>query len=175
MSNAGRFAARPIAGGGTAADTWRAADLTVPELGWEHCPALVVVAPHPDDETLGLGGTIAATADRGIPVRVISVTDGDAAHPEATAAERRALAHTRCAEVLCATAALGVVAPVRLGLPDGDVAGHEARLVDALTEVLAEESAGVWCAASAASAIRSSLPTVVRGMASMKLTRAGTL
>ncbi|MCV7172621.1 PIG-L family deacetylase [Mycobacterium manitobense] len=148
MSNGARFAARPIAGGGTAAEIWRAADLAFPELTWEHCPGLVVVAPHPDDETLGLGGTIAAAAERGIPVRVVSVSDGDAAHPDATAAQRRALAQTRRDEVRCAAAALGIGAPMRLGLPDGDVAAHQARVADALTEVLAAEPAGVWCAAT---------------------------
>ncbi|MEV3901850.1 PIG-L family deacetylase [Mycobacterium sp. NPDC050551] len=148
MSNAGRFAARPIAGGGTAADVWRAADLTFPELEWEHCPALVVVAPHPDDETLGFGGAIAAAAERGIPVRVLSVSDGDAAHPEATAAQRGALAQTRRDEVCCAAAALGIGAPTRLGLPDGDVAGHQAGLTDALAEALTAEPAGAWCAAT---------------------------
>jgi LmbE family N-acetylglucosaminyl deacetylase len=148
VSNAGRFAARPIADGGTSAGDWRAADLTFPELEWECCPALVVVAPHPDDETLGLGGTIAAAAERGIPVRVVSVSDGDAAHPEATAMQRRQLARTRRDEVRCAAAVLGIGAPTRLGLPDGDVAAHQARLTDALTEVLAAEPPGAWCAAT---------------------------
>lgn len=148
MSNGARFAARPIAGGGTSADDWGKADLAFPELEWKRCPALVVVAPHPDDETLGLGGTIATAAERGISVRVVSVSDGDAAHPEATAAQRSALARTRRDEMLCAAAALGIGAPTRLGLPDGDVAAHQARLTDALTEVLTAEPAGVWCAAT---------------------------
>jgi LmbE family N-acetylglucosaminyl deacetylase len=42
--------------------------------------ALVVVAPHPDDDVIGCGGAIAAADARGIPVRVIYVTDGTASH-----------------------------------------------------------------------------------------------
>ncbi len=40
---------------------------------------MVVVTPHPDDETLGVGGIIAAMAGAGLPVTVVSVTDGEAA------------------------------------------------------------------------------------------------
>ena len=40
----------------------------------------VVVAPHPDDETLAAGGLIAALTSRGIPVTVVAVTDGEHAY-----------------------------------------------------------------------------------------------
>ncbi len=36
----------------------------------------LVFAPHPDDETFGMGGTIAAATDAGIEVNVAFVTDG---------------------------------------------------------------------------------------------------
>jgi LmbE family N-acetylglucosaminyl deacetylase len=39
---------------------------------------LLVVAPHPDDETLGFGGLITAYLEQGKPVGVIVTTDGDA-------------------------------------------------------------------------------------------------
>ncbi len=38
---------------------------------------LLVVAPHPDDETLATGGMIQRAAALGAPVRVVFVTDGD--------------------------------------------------------------------------------------------------
>ena len=41
----------------------------------------VVVAPHPDDETLLSGGLIAHQARAGVPVIVLAVTDGEAAYP----------------------------------------------------------------------------------------------
>src|ERR1051325_9977126 len=41
-------------------------------------PALLVLAPHPDDETLGFTGLIDAYRRAGKPVSVVVVTDGDA-------------------------------------------------------------------------------------------------
>src|SRR5688572_712201 len=41
-------------------------------------PALLVLAPHPDDETLGFAGLIDAYRRAGKPVSVVVVTDGDA-------------------------------------------------------------------------------------------------
>ena len=39
---------------------------------------LLVVAPHPDDETLGFAGLVSAYMRQGKPVEVVVVTDGDA-------------------------------------------------------------------------------------------------
>jgi GlcNAc-PI de-N-acetylase len=36
----------------------------------------VVIAPHPDDETLGAGATIMRKVDAGTPVHVVVATDG---------------------------------------------------------------------------------------------------
>jgi LmbE family N-acetylglucosaminyl deacetylase len=44
-------------------------------------PALVF-APHPDDEVLGCGGTIALKADAGAQVEVVVMTDGRTSHSE---------------------------------------------------------------------------------------------
>src|SRR3954447_5808356 len=41
-------------------------------------PALLVLAPHPDDETLGFAGLIDAYLRAGKPVQVVVITDGDA-------------------------------------------------------------------------------------------------
>jgi LmbE family N-acetylglucosaminyl deacetylase len=37
----------------------------------------MVLAPHPDDETLGAGGLLQRAAARGVPMRVVFATDGD--------------------------------------------------------------------------------------------------
>ena len=34
---------------------------------------ILVVAPHPDDETLGLGGTIAKFASKGYEIKVLTI------------------------------------------------------------------------------------------------------
>ena len=57
-------------------DEWLAAleDLPV----WAPSPMrLIVLAPHPDDETLGAGGFIAAQCLDGRDVLVVAVTDGE--------------------------------------------------------------------------------------------------
>ncbi|WP_045233709.1 PIG-L deacetylase family protein [Deinococcus pimensis] len=81
-----------------------------------HGPILVV-APHPDDETLGAGGLISHAAARGMPVWVLFVTSGDAfpwSLPHALARLRRggraqiALGEERMDEALLATSRLGV-------------------------------------------------------------------
>ena len=66
-----------------------------------------IVAPHPDDETLGCGGLIAATVDRGGSVFTLFVTDGGASHPESSAWSRRRLVSERQKEAEEALAILG--------------------------------------------------------------------
>ena len=41
----------------------------------------VVIAPHPDDETLGAGRLIATQRRQGVPVTIVAVTNGEAAYP----------------------------------------------------------------------------------------------
>ena len=84
--NCARFAAKPLTGGGTPVQVWLAAldSVRLPPLDLTECPGLVVVAPHPDDETLGLGATTAQLVASGVDVQVVSVSDGGAAQPGAT-------------------------------------------------------------------------------------------
>lgn len=42
---------------------------------------VLVLAPHPDDETLGCGGSIRLLAEKGVPVKVLFLTRGDKALP----------------------------------------------------------------------------------------------
>lgn len=61
------------------------------------CRAAIVFAPHPDDETLGCGGLLAAYAAAAIPVRVIIVTSGDyGEHGKAGAGTRENESRTAC-------------------------------------------------------------------------------
>lgn len=43
----------------------------------------IVLAPHPDDETLGTGALIAQTAGTGCLARLVYLTDGSSSHPSA--------------------------------------------------------------------------------------------
>ena len=81
---------------------------------------LLVVAPHPDDETLGCGGLISACVARGDRVHTIFVTDGGASHPNSRVWNRAMLARQREAEAAEALRRLGAGDEPRtfLRLPD---------------------------------------------------------
>ncbi len=70
--------------------------------------ALLVIAPHPDDESLGCGGMIAAACAAGVPVTVLIVSDGAGSHPNSVAYPPDRLRALREAETLEATAELGL-------------------------------------------------------------------
>jgi LmbE family N-acetylglucosaminyl deacetylase len=80
---------------------------------------LLVVAPHPDDDTIGCGGAIASLASRGGAVCVVYVTDGSASHRSGHYPPPR-LAELREREARAALAALGNTRePVFLRVADG--------------------------------------------------------
>ena len=118
---------------GTAEDAWeswldlRYLPITDP-LSW---PGVVVVAAHPDDEVLGVGGTMAILAAAGVRLRLVAVTDGEASHPGTDPA---VIATTRAAESAEALARLGAEAAevIRLGFPDTGLAAREEELSAAL-------------------------------------------
>jgi LmbE family N-acetylglucosaminyl deacetylase len=94
---------------------------------------IVVVAPHPDDEVLALGGTIASLARAGHEVLIVAVTDGEKSHPESRFWTPGLLRQMRPMESQDALARLALdPAIVRLGLPDGGVPAHERRLAELL-------------------------------------------
>ena len=76
---------------------------------------VLVLAAHPDDEVLGMGGTIAMHAvERGDAVRIVCVTDGSSTQYPGDA-EKRAQKED---EARAAAAELGVTDYVHLDLPD---------------------------------------------------------
>ncbi|MEU4243350.1 PIG-L family deacetylase [Actinoplanes sp. NPDC026619] len=130
---------RPIAGDGTGEGAWRA----WPAM--EHWPALVleppgpplVVAPHPDDEILGVAGLMAVLG----AADVAAVTDGEASHPGSFVHTREELAAMRRAETAEALRRLRIDGTVyRLGHPDGGI--DEDVLAGELAKLL---TPGRWC------------------------------
>ncbi|MBF0202850.1 MAG: glycosyltransferase [Desulfamplus sp.] len=71
----------------------------------------LVFAPHPDDETLGMGGTIILAAKSGIEVNIVFVTDGGKGGDPAT----------RKKEAAAASEILGAKNIFHLNLPDREV------------------------------------------------------
>lgn len=117
---------RMIVGSGTPEADWRLWLLTheLPVLAMTGCDRAVVVAPHPDDETLGLGGLIATLLAAGKPVVVVALTDGEASHPHSSTVTPDRLRSRRIAETAAALAVLaaglpGAIQVQRLQLPDG--------------------------------------------------------
>jgi LmbE family N-acetylglucosaminyl deacetylase len=148
VSNAARFAARPLPAGGTPTHVWLSAARSLPVLDLDSCPEIVVVAAHPDDETLGFGATCAMLAEMSVAVQVVSASDGGASHADLSLSERHRLEHVRRAELHRAANALGLIEPISLGLPDGKIGDHEDRLAELLTEILVNRPTGTWCAAT---------------------------
>lgn len=68
----------------------------------------LVVAPHPDDESLGCGGAIALLHSMGCPVRVLVLSNGTLSHPRSRRYPAPVLAELREQETLQATKILGV-------------------------------------------------------------------
>ena len=111
-----------------------------------HTPRVMAVLAHPDDESLGVGGTLAKYASEGVDVFVVTATRGDAGrcrghraddprHPGAAA-----LAKIRERELRAAASELGVREVAVLDYPDqrldqaparqvvSDIASHLRRL-----------------------------------------------
>jgi LmbE family N-acetylglucosaminyl deacetylase len=124
----------------TAAAIWGTVGVVMAALGATPPPTrlevrtgerLLVVAPHPDDETLGAGGLIQRVLARGGTVRVVLVTAGDGyveavihetGRPRPRPADYIAYGERRLREARLALRALGgdgIHAEHLLGFPDG--------------------------------------------------------
>ena len=68
----------------------------------------LIIAPHPDDETLGVGGLIAFKKEKKVPVKVIFFTSGEASHISCCNISKEDVASVRRQQALGATAYLGL-------------------------------------------------------------------
>lgn len=132
-------------GSGTSPELWRRHPdwAGVPPLelrnGAEECTRLVVVAAHPNDESLGAGGLIASAHEAGLAVYVLLLTAGEASHPESPTRTRHDLATQRMAEAKAALAILAPGAPlVFLGAADGAVARSQSDITTSLVELIGD-------------------------------------
>lgn len=97
---------------------------------------VLVIAAHPDDEVLGLGGTIARHARSGDNINVLIVAEGATSRPDETQEDVSALrqAATQAAKVL------GAQEPVFLCLPDNRLDSMD--LLDVIQAI--EKQAGIF-------------------------------
>ena len=119
----------------------------------------VVIAPHPDDETLGAGGLIATQRRRGVPVIVVAVTNGEAAYPGACG-----LGEVRRAEQQLAVAELGVdcTEVSSMHLPDGNVVAFEEALTDLVSLYTTAPPGSDRRSSNRARALKASCATLLR-------------
>lgn len=105
------------------------ADLTI--------DALFVVAAHPDDEALGVGGLMHRLAARGIPLVLFVVTDGEGSHPDSTTITPADLGERRREELRASMSLLAPDADIHfLGIPDGRIDENAAVLTSLLDAAL---------------------------------------
>lgn len=97
-----------------------------------HVP-LLVLAPHPDDETLGAGGLIHNRLHSGVGVTILLVSDGEAACPEVAG-----LGEIRQTELSDAMRILGAPPPeiIRMKIPDGQLATCEEAIYQQLCRLV---------------------------------------
>ena len=76
--------------------------------------AWLVLAPHPDDEVLGMGGTLALAIQQEIPITVVFVSSG----------EKAGAAQKREKEALLSLKEIGLKEALFWRLPDREIANH---------------------------------------------------
>ena len=88
---------------------------------------LLAVLAHPDDETFGMGGTLALYARRGVAVHLICATRGEVGEIDPQYKESlKSAACVRTQELRCAAAALGISQIHFLNYRDSGMSGDEA-------------------------------------------------
>ena len=91
-----------------------------------HLRSLLMIAPHPDDETIGAHVLMTRLRRQGVHVRVVIVSDGAASHPNSRIWPRRRLIRERRRETRNVLRRIGVAAGdiAFLGFPDGRLHDH---------------------------------------------------
>ena len=98
---------------------------------------VLVLAAHPDDESMGCGGTIALLTDAGADVSVVFASDGEATI--GSTRPQRSTAALRRQEATAACRILGVARPpCFLGHPDGALPDAVDAIAASLTALVAE-------------------------------------
>ncbi|MET0374392.1 MAG: PIG-L family deacetylase [Rhizorhabdus sp.] len=103
-----------------------------------HPKRVVIIAPHPDDETIGAWGLMRRLRRSGAAVEVIVVSDGGGSHPASRAWPKPRLIKARMRETRQAMRAIGILpgACTFLRLPDGELAARFGQLQSRLRRTL---------------------------------------
>ena len=126
---------------GTSAAAWRACPEwdAVPDLDPGPWRRLVVVAAHPDDESLGAAGLLARASGQGLTVEIVVATAGEHSHPHSVTVTPEELRTRRRAEAESAARAVAPHARVHhLDLGDGRLVDRVPELTGALVDLVGD-------------------------------------
>ena len=123
---------------GTLESEWAHADR------WQRLPRfarpiehLVVLAAHPDDETLGAGGLIESVARDGARITIVVATDGEGSHPASPTHTPWQLSRIRRREMRKAIDHLAADAVIHhCEIPDGQLLDHVDEVADCVVELI---------------------------------------
>ena len=123
---------------GTLESEWADADR------WQRLPRyarpiehLVVLAAHPDDETLGAGGLIESAGRDGARISIVVATDGEASHPASPTHTPWQLSRIRRREMRKAIDHLAPDAVIHhCEIPDGQLIDHVDEVVDCVAGIV---------------------------------------
>lgn len=111
---------------------------------------VLLLVPHPDDESLGCGVAVAALSDAGVPVQAVLITDGCLSHPRSARYPAARLAALRAEEFHSAWQHLTASrqpAPVMLGYRDCDTPCDGARQLaacDRIDRLIGPATGAIW-------------------------------
>ena len=108
---------------------------------------VLIVTPHPDDETFGCGLAMAAAAMKGRTIAIVLLTDGEGSHPGAKTiapnelAELRSSEFARALEILIPSRRVDVL---RLHVPDGKSHYEPALAAKVLPFARSQAASAIW-------------------------------
>ncbi len=128
---------------GNQAQVWdqRIESLSPPKIAWPPSGHIVLISPHPDDELLAAGATLATASDQGTLITILGVTNGELSHPYLNESERKELGKRREIETISAYQTAGIQAErIALSAPDGFVSQHIKEIQKKIEQILQQNT-----------------------------------
>jgi LmbE family N-acetylglucosaminyl deacetylase len=128
---------------GNQAQVWdqKIENLSPPKITWPPSGHIVLISPHPDDELLAAGATLATASDKKTPITILGVTNGELSHPYLNESERQELGKRREHETISAYQTAGIQAErIALSAPDGFVSQHIKEIQKQLEQIIQKDT-----------------------------------
>jgi len=109
---------------------------------------VLIIAPHPDDELIGCGGSILLYRERGTPVDLLFLTRGENIDLDESVGRKISDVGTLRQEEAERVASEAGVNPQFLHFPDGSLCSHQPELRKAVEEAIGEINPGIVFAPS---------------------------